>query len=81
MALAQSLSTISEDGREGHRNAFLCFLRTLEGNSVDLVTTTGKTYHGVFHTATPFAGRDYKVAIKAAKASKGDVTAADVIGR
>lgn len=38
-------------------------------------TVDGNEYSGVFHTATPFAGKSYHVAIKAARPSPRNTSA------
>ena len=66
-AVSVAIAGLSAEAQEGHRNAFLCFLRTLEGTEVTVTTVAQKSYSGVFHTATPFANQSFDIAVKAVK--------------
>lgn len=58
------LTKLSKEGKSNHRNAFLAFLSAISGVEVDIVTTDGRTFRGIFHTANPFPNQKYKLALK-----------------
>lgn len=59
------------DERTKNRAAFLFFLGNLLGCEVQISLVDGRKFSGIFHTATPFEGRPFQLAIKGAYRSDG----------
>ena len=69
--LAKYIGGLSEEDRRIHREAFLQFVQQVGACSekVNVQCRDGRSFDGVFHTATPFAGKDFRVCVKAARAT------------
>jgi hypothetical protein len=69
-AITQTLSSLSDEEKKIHRSSFMHFIKTLGSNSeiVSAKCRDGSEYESVFHTATPFAGKDFRVCVKGVKA-------------
>jgi hypothetical protein len=66
--LSTFLSRLSDQQKKTHREAFLHHLKclTASSESVTAKCRDGRTFDAVFHTATPFAGKDFRVCLKVA---------------
>lgn len=61
---------LSSEDQQLHRQAFLHFLNGLASNSSEVTAkcVDGKNIKAIFHTMTPFPGRDFQVCMKGAQA-------------
>jgi hypothetical protein len=68
---------LTDEERKIHRETFLHFVKQLGAGSETVSTKCrdGRTFDAVFHTATPFAGKDFRVCLKAARAKVRSIMA------
>ena len=63
-ALTEHLNSLSDEQKKIHRVAFHHFLKCLVAESVTAKCHDGRTFDGIFNTATPFVGRDFRLCLK-----------------
>jgi len=70
--IAKHTASLSDDSRKIHRETFLHFMKNIGTSSAEVTAKCrdGRSFDAVFHTATPFQGKDFRVCLKAARASK-----------
>ncbi len=66
--LSTFMSRLSDQQKKTHRESFLHHLKCLTASSESVTANCrdGRTFDAVFHTATPFAGKDFRVCLKVA---------------
>jgi hypothetical protein len=67
-ALAEHLNSLSDEQRKIHRETFHHFIKCLVAESVTVKCHDGRIFDGVFNTATPFVGRDFRLCLKRSSA-------------
>jgi len=63
-SIAGVLNSMPKKTKDLHRTSFLMFLQRVMGVSVDLLMVDGRHFRGVLHTATPFHGKKFELALK-----------------
>lgn len=59
------IAGLTDEEKSKHRTSFLHLIQTMIGSDVNVDLADGTSLKGVFHTATPYAGKTNKVAVKA----------------
>ena len=69
--LAKYIEGLSDEDSKVHRETFLHFVKQVGAGSenVKVQCRDGRNFDGVFNVATPFAGKDFRVCVKAARAT------------
>jgi hypothetical protein len=73
------LTSLSDESSKIHRECFLDFVKNLGAASAEVTTSCkdGRHFDAVFHTATPFVGKDFRVCLKATRAKVCDCISRD----
>jgi hypothetical protein len=68
--LTKFIGGMSEEDGKIHRETFLQFVKHVGAGSekVNVQLHDGRSFDALFYTATPFAGKDFRVCVKAARA-------------
>ena len=68
--IAKHTDSLSEEARKIHRETFLHFMKNLATSSAEVTAKCrdGRSFNAVFHTATPFQDKDFRVCLKATRA-------------